>query len=200
MYEPSRAPTFQATVLNSFWSTVTPLQRRRLHLKIYQHTLEDSLRVATNSHFGLILLHLPVPHQPGIYVPATREFSITSFGAAQGYLNNLALADRTLGELRHAMETSGIWDKTWLLVSSDHWWRTSAAYDGKVDHRVPFILKAPGPAHPETYSQAFNTAITHDLLLAILQHQVDKPEQIATWLDRYRTAPPSHYPDPRKGR
>jgi len=200
MYEPSRASTFQATLLNSFWSTVIPLQRRRLHLKIYQHTFEDSLQVVTNSNFGLSLLHLPVPHEPGIYRPATGEFSITSFGTVHGYLDNLALADRTLGELRRAMETTGIWDKTWLLVSSDHWWRAAAAYDGKIDHRVPFILKPPGVVHSATYSAAFNTAITHDLLRAILRRELDDPERIVTWLDRHRTEPPSHYPNTRRGR
>ena len=63
---------------------------------------------------------------------------------ATGYFNNLALAYRFLGQLRHAMETSGAWDKSWVIISADHSWRDSRIYDGVIDLRVPFLVKAPG--------------------------------------------------------
>jgi len=184
-YEISRGETFSATFVNQLWSTVPPLQYRRLHLDLYQHALDDALRVVTNGQLGLILLHLPVPHLPCIYSSATQQFTVTSF-SRQDYFNTLALADRTLGALRSALEKAGAWDKSWLLISADHGWRDAPSYDGKLDHRVPFILKTPGVRRPASYASPFNTVLTQDLLLSVLQQELTSAEQIVPWLERHR--------------
>lgn len=192
-YEPTRAPTFHECMLNQLGTMAFPLRLSYLHLRLFEHALTDSRELLANPQFGLIFLHLPVPHRPGIYRPATRQLTITCLGPTTGYLNNLWLTDRTFGELRQTMEQAGTWDTSWVLISADHWWRAAAHYDGKTDHRVPFILKAPGRNPPATYSPAFNTVISQQLILAILRGEVAHAEDVVPWLDQHRVAPPKTY-------
>jgi hypothetical protein len=157
----------------------------RIYISICRDSLRQSLPLATNAIYGLILLHLAPPHLPGIYRPDKNEFTSWGTSGSTGYFGNLALADLELGKLREAMETSGEWDKTWLIISSDHSWGASGSYDGLNDDRVPFIVKAPGKNEAITYSSAFNTVLTHDLILAILRNQVTHQQDLVPWLDKY---------------
>jgi hypothetical protein len=140
------------------------------------------LGAVTNAAYSLTLLHLPLPHAPGLYVPAQQR--LVTFGRLfpQGYFDNLQLTDRVLGQWRVAMEQSGQWDKTWLLVSADHSWRKSAAYDGQRDHRIPYILKPPGHASAICYGPELNTVVTKGLILAILRGQVQDLPAAEAWL------------------
>src|SRR5207249_2849325 len=86
------------------------------------------------------------------------------------YIDNLRLVDRTMAELRRAMEATGTWDRTTVLVTSDHWWRhelwrqagelarEEVPFASKVDHRVPFILKLAGQREAVTYEPELSTA------------------------------------------
>ena len=192
-FELGRGHTFGETLLNQWWAVVTPLQQRRLHVRVCERTREEALNLVTNTQIGLLLLHLPGPHKPGCYDAEKGQFTLTSFHTARSYFDNLVLTDRTFGDLRRALEAAGQWDDTWLLLSSDHWWRESAAHDGRIDHRVPFIIKAPGNNQPMTYAPAFNTLITHDLLLAMLRRQITNQPSTITWIDQHRIPPPTAY-------
>jgi hypothetical protein len=110
------------------------------------------------------------------------------------------LVDRTLGELRRAMESAGVWDQTTVLVSSDHWWRINiwatehplteeeaTITGGKMDYRVPFILKLKDQNEPIIYNPEFNTIITHDLFIALLHGELSKANEVVTWLDKQPT-------------
>ncbi|MGH2393178.1 MAG: hypothetical protein ACRDGH_06720, partial [Candidatus Limnocylindria bacterium] len=153
-----------------------------------------AIRTATDSRFGLVLLHLPLPQPPGIYDRATERLTPWSVtGAAPGYLDNLALADRIVGDLRRGIGRANLGDRTWIVVSSDQWWRGSAAFDGQVDHRVPFLIRPPGGGRASHVDVAFNTLITHDLLLAILRGFISDTRDTAAWLARQSAAPPRDY-------
>jgi len=123
---------------------------------------EDAHTMATNSHFGLILLHWPIPHPPGIYDRSEKDFA---WKGGRSYLDNLELVDLSLGDLRRMMETAGHWDTTAVLITSDHSYRIrtpvterqtasdkETAVDGTIDRRVPFMLKLPGQKKAVTYS------------------------------------------------
>jgi hypothetical protein len=69
-------------------------------------------------------------------------------------------------------------------------------FAGKLDHRVPFILKLAGTSAGVVYSKRFNTVITHDLLLAILHGDIRDTQDLAPWIDRHKTDPPAEYSDP----
>jgi hypothetical protein len=114
--------------------------------------------LAVDSRFQLVFMHFPVPHLLGIYDRHTGDYSTSD---SSSYLDNLALADRTLGDVRRALESAGLWDKTTLLVTSDHplrdwiiedagWWNDrETASLGPVPRRyVPFLFKIPAePPH-----------------------------------------------------
>jgi hypothetical protein len=154
-------------------------------------SLNESLALVTNSMYGLMLLHLPPPHSPGIYRPEKDQYTIYGMPKVTGYFNNLMLADHFLGKLREAMEKSGQWDKTWLILSADHSWRDSRLYDGQRDLRVPFLLKAPGQSKSIKLSSQMNTVLTQDLILAILRGEIIDQQNAAAWLDTHPSAQPT---------
>lgn len=151
------------------------------HIKRYQAFRQAAIPVATNPDFNLILLHWPIPHMPGIFSPSRGDFDTSGRGT---YIDNLALVDRTFREMRQAMETAGVWDSTTSLLSADHWYRDSIRLDGKIDHRVPFLLKLAGQTTRLDYDRRFNTVGTQDLILSILRGELQNPESVARWLDQ----------------
>ena len=176
---------------------------RRKHLSNFSITHRRALEAATDPKLGLVLIHWPIPHPPNIY---DRSEDKISSAPGRSYLDNLKLVDRTLGDLRQAMESQGLWEKTVVLVSSDHWWRSSywknqsgwmqedaVASGDETDHRVPFILTMPGTGGTVEYTAPFNTVLTNDLLLAILRGEVANTKEAAAWLDKNRSIGRSPY-------
>jgi len=182
-FEPSRSTTFGKSMLRQIECLSGPLHIRQGFVDMYHKSMNDSLFLVTNASYGLILLHLYPPHGPGLYLPDEDRFTLVSQPVVHAYLNNLVLADRSLGKLRRAMEQSGQWDKTWVILSADHSWRSSQLYDGRRDYRVPFLVKPAGPNEPMTYAQQFNNTLTRGLILAILQGGVTNQPSVAVWLD-----------------
>lgn len=183
--QPGRSTTFGGAIQQQITSLVRFIYFRRHYIQVCQDSLNDALSVAANPTYGLILLHLPPPHAPWVYLPEKNEFTVWGSSEPAGYLNNLALADHELGDLRRSMETAGQWDKTWLILSADHSWRQSKLYDGVRDYRVPFLVKSTGAGQSLAYSNRFNTVLTHDLILAILRGEVTNQSTTAAWLDTH---------------
>lgn len=153
--------------------------------------------IVSDPSIGLALIHLPIPHPPAIYSRNSRAF--TAQGHI-GYLDSVVLADRTLGELRKSMEQSGLWDRTAVLVSGDHGWRTGlwrgdaewTADEEAASHqdtsRVPFILKLPAQTSGVEYGKTFNTIITRQIITGILSGQVTDPNALPGLIERTNTA------------
>ncbi|MBI2679303.1 MAG: hypothetical protein HYX28_11030 [Candidatus Koribacter versatilis] len=161
----------------------------------FQRLGPEALSAAADPAAGLVFIHVPVPHPVGIYDRKAGQYS-TSDSAS--YLDNLALADRTLGEMRRAMEANGTWQRTTMIVSADHWfrwdfWRAHSGWskqdDGaatKLDHRIPFLLKFAAATEGASYALPFNTVLSHELVQAILRGEVKTPADAARWLDAHR--------------
>jgi Sulfatase len=162
-------------------------RRDRLnHTTAFEGVLGDTKTVAVDPGVQLIFAHFPIPHPPYIY---DREKDILSIDGQSTYVDNLQLVDRSLGELRHAMEKAGVWDRTIVLATSDHWWRpelTGEPPPGNTNHRVPFILKLAGQMQGATYRSEFNTVVSHDLLIALLKNDISSPKTVMEWLDDHR--------------
>jgi hypothetical protein len=148
---------------------------------------------AIDTRYQLVYIHLPIPHLLGMWDRRAGKFSTSD---SSSYLDNLALADRTLGQIRGAMETAGVWDKTTLIVSSDHplrdfiieaagWWNDAeTAALPHIDRKyVPFILKLPGQPHAELHTP-IKTVHTRDLVLAVLDGRVTTNAQAEALLTR----------------
>jgi hypothetical protein len=186
-----------------FINKIVTRGERLKYIARYKRVLEGALRESTDADLDLVMIHSPAPHPPGIYDSEKNDFSVES---KNGYVDNLALVDRTVGDLRRAMEAAGLWDKTTVIISADHWWRTemwsrgpffnredAAVAGSKMDHRVPFIVKLAGRREPVTYSESFNTVVTHDLILALLRGELSGSDSVVTWLNNHRAVADSPY-------
>ena len=193
-HQANRDTTLLRSMITQIWSWSLELQERRLMIDHYRKSLEDSRGLVKDGRYGLVMLHLPGAHFPGIYNSTTGRLTLTSFSRTRGYFQNLQLTDKTMGILRRDMEQAGQWDRSWVIVSSDHWWRDARLYDGQLDYHIPFILKAPGRNPPITYSSPLNTVITKELILAILRKEVSTISEAVAWIDTHKPPPcPSYF-------
>ncbi|MGA2178463.1 MAG: sulfatase-like hydrolase/transferase [Verrucomicrobiota bacterium] len=183
LFEPARAKTIASAMRREIGCIPWVFHIHRIYISVCQDSLRESLSLVTNQVYGLTLLHLPPPHTPGVYLPEKDQFTFWGMPRIAGYLGNLALADKELGQMRRAMETSGQWDKTWLIISTDH--SLGQGSFGGYDIRVPFIVKPPGANEPITYSPKFNTILTHDLILAVLRGEIASQQELVPWLDEH---------------
>jgi hypothetical protein len=193
-HEQARGETLRQALWNQWGSLAPPVHARRLLVQRFAELDDAALRTATDGRYGLVLLHLPVPRPPGIYDRATGRLTTWNFASADGgYLDNLALADHLMGKLRRGLERARLGDRTWIVVSSDHWWRTSRRDDRQMDHRVPFLVRPPQGGRSTHVDAAFNTLVAHDLVLAILRGSVSDTRGAADWLSRQTASPPRAY-------
>jgi hypothetical protein len=188
---PAQERTFSGAIVNQLGCFAQGLEGERLFANVCRAMLAESLSLATNSTYGLILLHLPPPHRPGIYLPDQDRFTSLSMPPVQGYFNNLVLADRWLGKLRTALELCEEWNDLWLIVSADHSWRFSRQYDHHRDLRIPLMIKSSRERTALTFSDRLNTVLTHDLILAILSGEVKTQAALAAWLESRSSAEPT---------
>jgi hypothetical protein len=193
-HEQARGDTFGQAWRNQWASLAPPLNVRRLVAQRVEELGDLAIRTAANDRFGLVLVHLPIPRPPGIYDPATERLTTWSFRAAgEGYFDNLALADRTIAELRRVLKRARLDDRTWLIVSADRSWPGSQWYDGHVDSRVPFLVHPPDGDRSTHVDARLSTLATHDLVLAILRGSIRDADEAAAWLSRNPSAPPRDY-------
>jgi Sulfatase len=141
--------------------------------------------VIADPSISLAFVHLQPPHTPYAYNRRSGLFDLQN-SAVQGYIDSLALVDKTFGELRRTMEQANVWDHTAVLISSDHWYRSAPQLDGKLDHRVPFLLKLPGQTTAATFDQPFNTVLSQELLLCILKKDIRTAQDVVRWLELRR--------------
>ena len=88
------------------------------HWDEYSRLMARSRALVADTSIRFVLLHLPLPHPPGLYDRRTQQFSLRG-----SYLDNLALADRAVGELLDVMHNTPAAANTTVIVSSDHSWR-----------------------------------------------------------------------------
>jgi hypothetical protein len=180
------------------WGDVTTGEyklTRRQHSLSYFATLKAAASMVTDPDLDLILLHLPIPHPQGIYNRYKAAFTLDE---SNDYLDNLEVADMTIGKLRRLLEKSGLDDRTALLVTSDHPFRKHiwsarptwsaeerATLGGKTCPCVPFLLKLPRQSASVGYPRKFNTVITAQLLLNILRGELRSSNEVIAWMDTH---------------
>lgn len=175
--------------------------QRRDEIHQCQYTIQQAGELAADQSFNFVFIHLPIPHPPPIYDRRSGQFADAG---EHSYVDNLALADRALGELRRAMEQTGAWENTSVIVTSDHWWRTwvwraapfwsaesaaiAAHYDP--DHNVPFLVKLAGRHEGAVYQREFNTVVTRKLIMTMLREGIKTNSDLGRWLDQNAIGPP----------
>jgi arylsulfatase A-like enzyme len=172
---------FETTLFSAFGQSLSVRQQ----VETYREMLRDGIAVANDPAYGFSFIHLPVPHAPHAYDRRTGQFTLRN-SPIRGYFDSLALLDRTLGEIRKSMEASGMWNKTTVLITSDHPYREAEQIDGKSDPRIPYLLKMPSGKEPYVYDKSFNAVLTQDLMLSILRGEVASAKDVVSWLDTNR--------------
>ena len=164
------------------------------HVVDYKFVLRAAVEAAASSGLDFVYVHFPIPHEPLFYDSAERRFDLGEKPIAglfvkpfERYIDALQLVDISLGEVRRAMETSGLWDKTHLLLTSDHAYRQRHRLDSnRNDDRIPFTIHLAGSSRRFDYSQRFNTIVAADLATALLRRELNTSEQVQTWIDERR--------------
>jgi hypothetical protein len=164
----------------------------------YLRMAREAEKLVTDPSFGLILIHWPIPHPPAIYDRQTNDFRRHGGGS---YLDNLQLVNRTLATLRASMEESGLWETTAVLITSDHPYRRAvwkpvwtqeekaemAPLEGKIGHRIPFLLKLPNQAVSLTFDRPLSNLIVPDLVVALLSSDaLANPNSVIDWLSQHQ--------------
>lgn len=174
--------TSSGSIIDNMWQQIRMLligparhytQRKEAYIDVHNQTK----KLISNLDYNLIMIHNPIPHAPYFYQQGWWTKS-----SPEGYAKALKLADLTLDEIHRIMEEQGVWDKTNIIISSDH--GLTLQYDGKTEKRVPFIVKLAGQNQPVIYEPAFNTVVTQELVMAILRGAVTCPDQLVEFLQK----------------
>jgi hypothetical protein len=176
---------FETTLLSPFGQSLALKE----HIATYRSVVAAAQAIVNNRQFQFTYVHLPVPHAPFGYSRKTGRFDLSN-SPVKGYIDSLALLDRTLGELRQSMESARTWDDTSVLITTDHPFREAELIHGKFDPRIPFFFKLAGQHQGLSYEAPFNTVLIQDLLLAVLRQEVTDAPGAARWLDANRSHTP----------
>ncbi len=187
--------------LSSWQNAIRPLtilisssERRKdpglfqLHTQSYQAGKREGDRLLGDESIRFVFLHLGVPHPPGLY---DRKNKIFGHGS---YIDNLQLADTMLDDFLNIVERSPSADRTTVIVSSDHSWRTwmwqgdPGNWDDEDDReaqsgfdpRPVLMIHLPGQKSRRDIHQSFQEIKEHDILEAMLR----KDDYSAADLDR----------------
>jgi hypothetical protein len=157
----------------------------------YRQLLSSATAAIANPGTSLVFLHLPVPHPFGFYDRKTGQLASTG-----SYLDNLALADRTLQVLLDAVHHSEENNVTTVIVTSDHSWRVAmwrntpgwtnedaAAAPAELDPRIPLLVRFPNEKQPLEIEKPFQAIRSRSLISGILSGQVETPEAVHAWAE-----------------
>lgn len=150
--------------------------------ELYRSLHSEALKAVADPAFDLVYLHYGIPHRPGIYDPRTGRLTSALSGGSSGYVGNLALVDRCLGELRQRISESGLGDATAIILTSDHWWRSAPWVRNGTGYRVPLIVR---PARSEalaTVDTPVCTTALRPLVAALLKGSLRSSQEIASFL------------------
>lgn len=157
---------------------ITPLYKRINAIKTYASILEDTKRLVKDPGYDVVFVHAPVPHGPDVYDRRSDSFSPFIF-SKDGYFGNLELADMFLAEVRKELEKADLWNRTSILITSDHEWRHVYLYDHVRTRKVPFLLKLRNQREPDVIPHEFSPmVVTRSLLIRLLKGEVMNKETV----------------------
>ncbi|HTW47994.1 MAG TPA: sulfatase-like hydrolase/transferase [Acidobacteriaceae bacterium] len=145
-------------------------QRLQTDLNLNQHALD----LLKQDQADFIFLHLPIPHSPNIWSRVNDDYAR---GCGSSYLDNLALADRTLGALMSTLQQSPRWKDTTVIVQGDHSWRImlwnwlpawtdedDQASRNVFDPRPALLIHNAGQTQAQTDGRALSLLFVHGAL------------------------------------
>ena len=161
-----------------------------LHLQSFRNVMANAHGMISNNQVRFLFLHFAVPHPPGIY---DRKLHMLRSGGT--YLDNLVLADDTLGALLQEIDATPSASQTTVIVSSDHSWRTpiwrhglswsaeeERASGGRFDDRPVLLIHFPGQKSGNDVNSALPELLEHDIIAGMLLGNINNPEDLAAFL------------------
>ena len=159
----------------------------------YDDMMKAGRELAADENIDFAFVHLYLPHPPGYYDRKTGRV-----GTGGSYIDNLALADRALGEMMEAIEQTGRAGTTTLVISSDHSWRVGiwrhafgwtkedelASEHGRFDPRPVLMVHFPGEDSGAPFGHAVPLLAMHGMLEGILAGQIGDAQQLEAWAAR----------------
>jgi hypothetical protein len=159
-------------------------------IPVYQKLMTRASDLIRQREYDFVFIHLPAPHPPGFYNRKTHEFC-----ACGNYIDNLQLADDSLGQLEEEIKHSPQAGQTTLIVSSDHSWRVPiwSAWDswteeeqrvsqGVFDRRPAFLVHFPGQTSAIDIAEPEPELIEHDIVAAMLQNKLKSTGDLISFL------------------
>ncbi|MCC7306024.1 MAG: sulfatase-like hydrolase/transferase [Acidobacteria bacterium] len=164
-------------------------ETRQVQIERNQFLNTKVQEMLSNPNLGLVFFHSSVPHLP-LIGRADEEGDIT-------YYSSLEIVNETIRTVRNTLESTGQWENTVLIVSSDHAYRfkrlrdfrqlsEKERNDSMVDTRIPFIIKFAGQNSRIDYEPRINTIVTKRLILDILDNKIKDAGELVIWLDHLR--------------
>jgi Sulfatase len=162
----------------------------QVHEEDFDGILQHARAMIADDGAGFVFIHLPVPHPAGFYNRRTG-----AIGVPGSYIDNLALADRTLGELLQQIAQTPPGNKTTVIVSSDHSWRVAmwrsefdwtaedeaASRNGHFDPRPVILVHFPGQQTGAKMSQPFPLIRMHAMIDQMLAGKMTNAAALQTW-------------------
>lgn len=170
-------------------------EERTEHLDEFVDLYDHALAAIRSPYLRFTVVHLPVPHLPALY---NRRTSALDAAGQGNYFDNLVLADKVLADVRLTLERAGLWDRTAVLVTSDHPLRVNilqSLRDGSaVEERratgdrersyIPFILRLPQESSRAEFTDEFDSTIAGDIAVAAAEGLLTSYSSVAAELKR----------------
>ncbi len=140
------------------WMRQWQMSHVRLNRRLESKAVEALRKLEAGD---VVWLHLPMPHAPFVF---DRDGSV-QYESWQGrqerdslkYLEHLIYADKLLGRLLDVLQDRGLLERSMLVVTSDHGWRTDPGLVEATSYQtvtsVPLIVKWPHQRRPQGVSQ-----------------------------------------------
>jgi hypothetical protein len=162
-------------------------------IRAYRNVMERTHALIENGQVRFVFLHLPVPHPPGIY---DRQRHMLRPGGT--YLDNMVLADDSLGALLQEIDATPSASQTTVIVSSDHSWRIplwrhaefwsdeeERASGGRFDDRPVLLIHFPGQKSSNDINAALPELLEHDMIADMLRGRINNSEDLLAFLSQH---------------
>jgi hypothetical protein len=150
--------------------------------EIYQSVNREAFSVASDPQIDVAFLQLTGAHPPHFYNRYKDNFTLGN-SPIRGYTDSLALCDKTLASLKLAMQSTNVWSKSVVILSSDHHNRSSPIFDGKIDHRVVFMVKFPGEGRGLYYHRDINALVSGPMVFEIATGHIRDEADLVDWIN-----------------
>jgi hypothetical protein len=186
-------PNVWLAMLTSRSAAIQAATTEEAHIQEYRNGMARTHALIENDQIRFVFLHLIAPHPPGIY---DRQHHMLRRGGT--YLDNLVLADDTLGALLQQIDATPSASRTTVIVSSDHSWRIplwrptpgwSAEEErvsgGRFDDRPVLLIHFPGQNSGDEVNAALPELLEHDIIAEMLRGKINNSEDLAGFLTEH---------------